>query len=321
MVASDDIAGSLLTGTFTVLDAIDADAAALRLDGVLSRTPGAPLPEQLDRLVDLLGPTDGALASAAVATDFPGLAAAIPDFAGLLFVRLGMDGDYLAFFRREVIQSIDWLGDLGAQNRAEVLSPRLSFSAWRESVTGRSLPWDDLPREALALARDIEGARLRRRESRLATLAMHDPLTGLSNRRSLMEELDRVSTNSIDLSLLFIDLDNFKAVNDNFGHEAGDAVIVETGRRLIEQTRASDRVARLGGDEFIVMAESLSRADAEAMAHRIADSLREPLDGRAVTASIGIVTFDSQASPAEMLEAADAAMYRAKQSGRDGISF
>ena len=320
IVASDDIAGALLDGDFTVSDVIAADAVAVRLSGEVSRTDNAP---DLEALHALEADTGLGFHSSFLLADRPDLAAAFPGFAGLLVVKLGDDGDYLAFFRREVIQTIDWLGDLAEQNRAETLSPRLSFSAWRQSVTEQSLPWDEAVTAASVIASDVSSALARREESRLATLAMLDPLTGLDNRRALTTHLDRRQGSSGEVALLFIDLDNFKAVNDTFGHEAGDEVIIETARRLVETTRSDDRVVRLGGDEFVVMCENSSRAEAEKLALRITEAARQPIGDAeyAITASVGIVTMASNSATSEMLEQADAAMYRAKQNGRNGISF
>lgn len=324
IVGSDDIASALLEGDFTLLDVISADAAAVQLDGTVSRSEGAPVSAQLEALLHDLSVLNGYLVSSSLAVDYPSIAAILPDFAGLLFVPLGTDGDYLGLFRREVIQSINWLGDLTDTNRAETLSPRLSFSSWSHSVTGTSLPWNQLPDEGVQLARDIEGALQRRRESRLATLAMHDPLTGLANRRFLMEDLERVASKVGSVSLIFVDLDGFKGINDTFGHEAGDSVITEVGRRLLESSRAEDRVVRLGGDEFVIMCESTSREEAQAVGERIAAAINLPIQLRGhsqlITASIGIVAFDVASAPSDMLERADAAMYRAKQNGRDQIS-
>ncbi len=320
IVASDDVAAALLDGDFTVTDVIAADAVAVRLSGEISRTESAPDAEHLAAIAAEPGL---GISTNSLPADRPDLAELFPGFAGLLVVKLGDDGDHLAFFRREVIQSIDWLGDLTEQNRAETLSPRLSFSAWRQSVTGRSLPWGEAVTAASVIAADVSSALLRREESRLATLAMIDPLTGLGNRRFLADHLDRPSSAGGEVSLLFIDLDNFKAVNDTYGHEAGDAVIIETAHRLLETTRSDDRVVRLGGDEFVVMCENSSRAEAEALARRITAAAREPVgpQGYAVTASVGIVTMAANAATSAMLEQADAAMYRAKQGGRDRVSF
>ena len=321
IVASDDIAGALLDGDFTVTDVIAADAVAVRLSGEISRTDGAPELEALHLLE-----TEPGLGTHtnSLSTDRPDFAAAFPGFTGLLVVKLGDDGDFLAFFRREVIQTIDWLGDLTEQNREQKLSPRLSFSAWRQSVTGLSLPWDEAVTAASVIAADVSSALARREESRLATLAMLDPLTGLANRRALTEHLDRrEGSSSGEVALLFIDLDNFKAVNDTYGHEAGDAVIIETGRRRRETTPSHDRVVRRRGDELVGMCENSTPAEAESLALRITAAARQPIgeQGYAVTASVGIVTIPSNSATSEMLEQADAAMYRAKQNGRNGISF
>ena len=318
IVASDDVAGALLEGDFTVTDLIAADAVAMRLSGETSRTVGAPEPEQLDVLVASAGLGTH---SSALAADRPDLAAAFPGFAGLLVVRLGDDGDFLAFFRREVIQEMDWLGDLAEQNRSETLSPRLSFSAWRQSVTGQSLPWGEAVTAASVLAADIGSALVRREESRLATLALLDPLTGLANRRALTEHLER--STDFAFALLFLDLDGFKSINDTHGHEAGDEVIIETARRLLEHTRLDDRVVRLGGDEFVVVCERISPSEAEALARRIAAAASEPIgdEGYRITASIGIVTASAGEDTSALLEQADAAMYRAKQSGGNGVAF
>ena len=311
IVASDDIAGALLDGEFTLLDVVAADAAIVRLDGVVSRTPNAPT--GADELLSRDLTTNW------LDTDEPELAPLVAPFAGALIRSIGDRGDFIALLRDEVVQSVDWLGDLTDQNRQERLSPRLSFSAWTQSVTGKSLPWGDTADQASLLASDVESALHRRDESRLATLAMHDPLTGLGNRRSLMDALDHATTAS--LALLFIDLDDFKTINDTHGHEAGDAVIVETGRRLLEHTRADDRVARLGGDEFVVMCAHTTVEDARALALRIADALQQPVGDYRVTASIGIVASAPETSPDDLLARADAAMYRAKQAGRNGVSL
>lgn len=318
IVAADDIGAALLEGDFTLADVISADAVAVRLGGEVLRSAEAPEIEMLEPLASTTG-----IATNALAADYPELAAAFDDFTGLLVSPLGDDGDYLAFFRREVVQTVDWLGDLDDSNRAETLSPRLSFAAWRQSVRGLSLPWGDAIDAATVLAGDVHNALHRREESRLATLAMIDPLTGLANRRALTERLDRPTTTSGEVALLFIDLDDFKAINDTHGHEAGDAVIIETARRLIEHTRSDDRVVRLGGDEFVIMCEHSSRADAEKLAERIVEAVRAPIGehGHTITASVGIVTIPANSATSEMLEQADAAMYRAKQAGRDRVSF
>lgn len=317
IVASDDLVGALLEGDTTLLDLVPADSAAVCLDGSLHGTPGAPL-SGVDAVYKVAA--GKVLETNSLAQTHPRLAEKLPGIAGVLFVPLNNEGDCIVFFRHEVLQSIEWLGNVAEQNRETVLAPRASFSAWTESVTGTSLPWLGMMREAEQLAADIDGALKRRSEARLATLAMHDPLTGLPNRRYLMAELDRVLTAGGDISLLFVDLDDFKSVNDQHGHEEGDRVIIELGRRLSEHTRTHDRVARLGGDEFVVICDGMSEPDARAMAERIVAAARQPVGDHVVTASIGIVTVDGATSSDELLQRADAAMYRAKQAGRNRIS-
>jgi diguanylate cyclase (GGDEF)-like protein len=158
----------------------------------------------------------------------------------------------------------------------------------------------------------------------VATLqeALHDHLTGLASRELFWDRLDHACTiarrRGEPLSLLFIDLDKFKAVNDTFGHAAGDQVLIEVSRRLQEQLRASDTAARFGGDEFVVLLEGHARADAVEPAHRVLEALRCPIlvDGRemVVGASIGIADNEAgRADPRDILAAADQAMYAAKR--------
>lgn len=166
----------------------------------------------------------------------------------------------------------------------------------------------------------------------MATLqqALHDHLTGLASRELFMDRLGHACTvagrRGEPLSLLFMDLDEFKAINDTFGHAAGDQVLVEVSRRLTEQLRASDTAARLGGDEFVVLLEGHARADAVEPAQRILEALRRPIlvDGREliVRASIGIADDDAgRAAPHDILAAADAAMYEAKRSTSGHVSI
>jgi two-component system, chemotaxis family, sensor kinase Cph1 len=319
MVGSDDLAATLLGGAPSTLDLVAADAAAIQLDGDLRRTHDAPEPALLDELS-----RRGAYESSSLAADDPELARLLPGFAGVLVVPIGSDGDYVAFFRREVLQSVRWLGDLAESNRATPLSPRVSFSAWTESVTGTSLPWEDAAKAASEFAMGLESALARRHEARLAKLALRDPLTGLPNRRFLQEELERILVRGSDISLLFIDLDDFKRINDSHGHDAGDTVLLEVAQRLIAQVRSQDRVARLGGDEFVIVCENMTAAAAERVASRVIDSLGRPIalkqGDTVVTASCGIVSGWTGTTSGELIERADAAMYRAKASGRNRVS-
>jgi diguanylate cyclase (GGDEF)-like protein/PAS domain S-box-containing protein len=155
--------------------------------------------------------------------------------------------------------------------------------------------------------------------------ALHDPLTRLPNRLLLMDRarqaLARVHRSNGAVAMLFVDLDKFKAVNDNLGHDVGDRLLVAIATRLAELMRDSDTVARLGGDEFVILAEDIeSEGEAITLATRVLDALEDPIPvGKAevsMLASVGIsVSRDPDADPEEMLREADLAMYRAKGGG------
>ncbi|MBC9033718.1 GGDEF domain-containing protein [Sphingomonas sp. JC676] len=163
----------------------------------------------------------------------------------------------------------------------------------------------------------------------MAQLAKHDPLTGLANRLLLRERLQasRAARGKDRLAVHFIDLDGFKAINDNQGHPAGDAVLVEVARRLASMLRAEDTVARLGGDEFVVIQGSIDHADqAEMLARRIIRNLSVPysIDGKTLglSASIGIALSPDAGDDLErLLGCADAALYRAKAAGKGRAAF
>ncbi len=172
---------------------------------------------------------------------------------------------------------------------------------------------------------------------RVAHAATHDPLTGLANRSRLMELLAEALPDrhvpdgaepegagrppvAADVALLFIDLDDFKVVNDSLGHETGDQVLRVAGRRLANAVRPGDQVARFGGDEFVVLCTGLDQDAVPALCDRLLQVLSEPveMDGRLleVGASIGVARAEDDASPATLLRDADAAMYAAKRAGR-----
>jgi diguanylate cyclase (GGDEF)-like protein len=155
--------------------------------------------------------------------------------------------------------------------------------------------------------------------------ARTDSLTSLANRRAFVEaawvELERARRHGRPLSLLYIDCDDFKAVNDRLGHVGGDAVLAAVGATLGEAVRGHDTVARLGGDEFGILLPEIDGPGAVALAERLRAQLRVTLSGRwdRVTFSIGVATFVAPpASVDEMILRADELMYAAKRSGKDG---
>jgi diguanylate cyclase (GGDEF)-like protein len=166
-------------------------------------------------------------------------------------------------------------------------------------------------------------------EERLEFQAFHDPLTQLANRARLRTLLDTAWDRRGEpgrLALLFVDLDRFKQVNDTFGHEAGDELLLLVARRLERSVRVGDAVARFGGDEFVVVCEDVSgRDEAVQIASRIRESLartyRLSAGETAVRACVGIALDDEQGSVDDLLREADMAAYRAKDLGRNRVEL
>lgn len=163
-------------------------------------------------------------------------------------------------------------------------------------------------------------------QKELAHKAAHDPLTGLTNRAELERLVtDRLGRPGGPLTLLFIDLDLFKNVNDTRGHAFGDALLVEIGALLQHELRSGDVAARLGGDEFVVVLDGLEAEGAETVAQRLLHAIREPreVDGYPVhvSASIGLAVAQPGATVTTLLRDADVALYRAKDAGRDRFAW
>ncbi|WP_100412495.1 EAL domain-containing protein [Acidovorax sp. 69] len=186
----------------------------------------------------------------------------------------------------------------------------------------------------IALSRDVTERKLA--EARTHQLAYFDALTGLPNRRMLLDRMEHALHNAQKAAqvgaVLYIDLDNFKQINDARGHSLGDALIVQVAQRLTQQLRAGDTVARLGGDEFVVLVHNVA-SDMESggrAALLVAEEIRVVLEAPytidthlySTTGSIGITLFPKRGEGVEdLLREADTAMYRAKDLGRNRIRF
>jgi len=192
------------------------------------------------------------------------------------------------------------------------------------------MPERELTEQELNLVRAVAntlGTALmhQRDEERIRHEAVHDPLTGLPNRTLLWDRLDRALARSLRdggaTGVLFVDLDNFKDVNDAHGHAAGDAVLVELGRRLQSAIRPTDTVARIGGDEFVVVCEQVDESSALALGRRLEHAIEQPLLlgelEHQLSASIGISIGRSDRDA--LVRRADAALYGAKARGSGSI--
>ncbi len=217
-----------------------------------------------------------------------------------------------------------------------VLNQRLELSAMRRDGT-------TLPVEVRIGALELDGQKIfsaflhdiserKRSELAMEREARHDSLTGLPNRRTLFEMLPqalaRSDRNHTAVVLFFLDLDGFKAVNDAWGHEAGDGLLVEIARRLSDCVRKTDSVARLAGDEFTVLLEGLcleARDEAIGIAEKILASIKLPIqigtESVQISASIGIAFRlpGTVMSPDQLVKVADTAMYEAKRAGKSTI--
>ncbi len=235
--------------------------------------------------------------------------------------------------------------DAGQECRATLLNvPRQRRDAWWNEIFlapvtdehGRVVQYIGVQNdvtEQVEARRELQRERDRAQSllARIEQLAYTDPLTGLANRRRLEERVETAlwdaRADDSALALLYLDLDGFKAVNDRFGHAAGDELLVATAQRLKRRLRRGDLLARLGGDEFLVAALALdparARADAAALAATLRDAVSQPVtigsERVTVTASVGVSLYPHDGEDFGALRhLADLRMYSAKHPGRVG---
>ncbi|QIE29942.1 EAL domain protein (plasmid) [Caballeronia sp. SBC1] len=188
--------------------------------------------------------------------------------------------------------------------------------------------------QAIAMATRICGIAIERSqaEERIRHMANHDALTGLPNRTLLSDRLNQVLLHAQryqrGVTVVFIDLDNFKLINDSLGHRAGDDLLKTVAARMVQCVRRTDTVVRLGGDEFVIVLfdQALHDGDITAVIEKIRDTILEPieLNGQTfqVTCSMGLASYPNDGTDAEtLLMNADAAMYRAKERGRNNYQL
>ena len=222
-----------------------------------------------------------------------------------------------------------WFEGLGWGVLFAAVSVALRLSVEMEQMAGVvNLPISLVNQGSFAVVAGIAMFAFRhmhRTQAALHTMAMHDPLTRVLNARAfsdrLTHELERTRRYKRPLSLLYLDLDNFKTLNDTHGHQTGDAVLRLVADAMRQAVRQADVVGRLGGDEFAVLMPETDGPLADAAAVRLATSLRGAFSGTPpVTASIGVVSvLDGDADSDTVLGTADRAMYEAKRAGKDRV--
>jgi diguanylate cyclase (GGDEF)-like protein/PAS domain S-box-containing protein len=222
----------------------------------------------------------------------------------------------------EVRRSVGRVADCPGASETVVFRGPDATGAWRwvENVYTNCLDDPDIA-GIVCTGRDVS-ARVEAQEE-LRRRALRDELTGLANRPLLSDRIDQAlaraaRTGNSPVAVIFADLDQFKLINDSWGHEAGDRLLVQVARRLTDAARDADTVARFGGDEFVLVCEDTDQPSAQGVAERLQEALADPfdLDGRRayVRASMGIAVSPPHSGP-DLLRFADAAMYAAKSGG------
>ena len=318
----------------------------------------APLGEVLDRLVHLMeAQLDGVLGSILLLDEDGthlrhGAAPSLPAIYSKAIDGVAIGPDVgscgTAAYRRQAVVVADIASDPLWKNYSELAALHGLRSCWSTpimshhgAVLGTFAMYSREVREPRAAETHLTEMTTRiaaiaierkRAEDQIIFLAHHDTLTGLPNRSLLKDRLTQAMLQTQRhnpwVSVVFVDLDNFKTVNDSLGHTAGDALLKIVANRMVDCVKATDTVMRLGGDEFVILlVDQPDSADAiSATLNRIRAAIAEPVpfEGQVfhVTCSMGVATFPNDGSDAEtLLMNADAAMYKAKEAGRDGFQF
>ena len=237
------------------------------------------------------------------------------------------DGKFYAAMHESIALTRSWRGEIWNRRKNGDIHPEwLTITAVTDSAGALT--------HYVSTLTDI--SQRKAAEEQIQNLAFYDPLTQLPNRRLLLDRLQQALASSARSdrtgALLFIDLDNFKLLNDTLGHDKGDLLLQQVARRLTQCVREGDSVARLGGDEFLLVLEELSgnateaATQVKAIGEKILDALNRPynLDGHDYhnTPSIGVTLFsDHLCSVDELMKHADLAMYEAKKAGRNTLRF
>jgi diguanylate cyclase (GGDEF)-like protein/PAS domain S-box-containing protein len=217
-----------------------------------------------------------------------------------------------------------WRATSGVVEEAELQATHADGSPRWFGVRATNLTADPVVGGVVVNLRDITDRRRTERQLNFNTL--HDPITGLANRALFHDRLEhalqRTARTAANVAVIYLDLDDFKLLNDSEGHEAGDELLCEVAARLVSTVRTADTVARVGGDEFAILSIEDPHAEVtiEAIADRVLRALSAPfiLEGRSIvlSASIGIALGDGRGNASSMMRDVDVAMYRAKTTGK-----
>jgi diguanylate cyclase (GGDEF)-like protein/PAS domain S-box-containing protein len=259
--------------------------------------------------------------------------------------------DATGYERHEIIGQhfTEYLADDRNNPREEIQRVLTTNDQFTGEITARHSDGGNLPMHLRASAiKDENGgttnyvavysdiSEQKRSQDEINKLAFYDPLTGLPNRRQIMERLDRelylADRYDSGGALFFLDIDNFKDINDTLGHDHGDCLLIELGRRLRRHVRKTDMVSRLGGDEFLILLQRDTATEQDTIDHassvceKILALSEEPylIEGHKhfVSISVGITIFPcNAANPQDLLKQADTAMYKAKSAGKNTASF
>lgn len=267
--------------------------------------------------------------SSNLAKDCPDIFASDRRICGLMLINLPSDKpSFIAVFRYEQAKLVRWAGHKQEYSEAEDgrLHARRSFKEWREYTKDQSQPWSN---NDVLNAKNIRSVfiryLLRLNERYLAKLVAFDTLTELPNRHFITNHIDRLLNQDINIALLLIDCDRFKSINDSLGHDVGDKVLQEVGKRLKSLEIPDTTAARLGGDEFTMLMLSNDIAAIEKMADEIVNAFRTPISFEHynfhVPTSIGVAISSKESTRSSLMRAADMAMYEAKHNGGNSYKF
>jgi len=266
-------------------------------------------------------------------------------FCGMLAVSMPYERElngWLILLRHEAVEVRDWAGrpeksEVQEYQGKTVLSPRQSFDKFQQQIEGRSFEWTPEQKQAArTLAEDLAiGAsayqieqlneQLQKANDRLEHLVHTDALTQLWNRyhmeQTLDEEIARSERHDHPLSVIIFDIDNFKDINDSYGHEVGDDVLKGISRALAAEMRTSDSLGRWGGEEFLVIAKESTLSDSTQLAERLRERLESIEFDKVgvVTASFGLAEFSHGETRNDLVRNADSALYEAKDQGRNQV--